>query len=168
MYRIKPLPNWCLTGTRPAFYDTESADTIEQTAKLYGVIQELVNDYNKYVDEINKTINDFITGITKDQEEFKNSINKIMHDYIAMIDEKIKLQDLKIDETIDFMKTNLSSSITSLLTEMKTNGELDEAILNAIDNIGTRVNTLENTEYALVYEDGTENLILQKTVKEGA
>ena len=167
MYRIKPLPNWCLTGTRPAFYDTESADTIEQTAKLYGVIQELVNDYNKYVDEINKTISDFIGGITKDQKEFEDSINKIMHDYIIMLDEKLKLQDLEIAEAINFMKTNLQSSIYKLLGEMQANGELNGVILNAFDNFGTRLNKLENTEYTLAYEEGTENLILQKTIKEG-
>jgi hypothetical protein len=65
------------------------------------------------------------------------------------------------------MKDNLSESITILINEMKENGELDTSILNAFDNLGNRVLTLENTEYSLVYEEGTENLILQKVVKDG-
>lgn len=168
MYRIKPLPEWCLTDTLPAFYDTESATTVEETAKLYGKVKNLVEDYNKYVNEINKTIEDFTNGVNQDQEEFKNSIIKIMHDYIHSVDTKIDIQDSRISEAVEFMTINLSQSITSLLTEMKENGELDVAVLNAIDNIGNRVSTLENTEYSLVYESGTENLILQKTVKGGA
>ena len=167
MIRFKPLPGWIMTGTRPSVYDSESATALEQTAKVYGAMNELIDDYNKLVEELNTKIDGFIESTNKDQEEFKASIDKIVHDYIKMLDEKVKLQDSKIDEAVLFMKDNLSASITTVIGQMKESGELDEAVLNAIDNIGDRVTTLENTEYTLVYEDGTENLILQKTIKVG-
>lgn len=167
LIKIKLLPHWCLTGTRPAFYDTESATAVEQTAKLYGVINEIIDGYNKTVDELNTTITEFIESTNNDQEEFKEHIDKIVHDYIEMLDEKIKLQDKEIAEAVSFMKDNLSESVNQVVQEMVENGEIDEAILSAMGTLESRVTTLENTEYTLVYESGTENLILQKTIKEG-
>lgn len=164
---IKPLSNWAYLDSKFAFSDTESATAIEQTAKVYRKIQELIEDYNKNVEQINKLIADFTEGINKDQEEFIKSINKIMHDYIHSIDTKIDLQNKEVNDAVNYMKTNLSTSISEIVSEMKTNGELDVAIANGFDNLGTRVEVLENTEYTLVYEPGTENLILQKSVKEG-
>ena len=39
---IKRLPDWVVTDTQKAFYDLESSTAIEQTARLYGKMQELV------------------------------------------------------------------------------------------------------------------------------
>lgn len=167
MYKFTDLPNWCLTGSNPAFYDTDSATAVEQTAKLYGAMKTLIKESENAINQLDKEIEDFKNGINQDQEEFKTNITKIMHDYIHSIDTKIDSQDLAIVKAIEFMTTNLSSSINELITDMKESGEIDEAIVNGFDNLGDRVNTLENTEYALVYEVGTENLILQKTVKDG-
>lgn len=155
MGRLNILPVFKFPDTIPSVYDRESKTCIEMTAKVYNAMRELQLDYEK-----------FITGTIEYQKEFESRIVKIMHDYIHSIDMKIDAQNLSITNAIEYMTTNLKTSITELITEMKNNGELDEAILNAIDNIGNRVTTLENTEYTLEYEEGTENLILVKTVKE--
>ena len=44
------------------------------------------------------------------------------------------------------MKTNLSESIRTLIAEMHESGEFDEAVLNAIENFGSRVVNLETTQ----------------------
>ena len=75
--RLSPLPKWVLTDTRPAIYDVESATCVEQTAKVYAKIQELVNDYNLFVDEVNTCIEKFMNDTNADYECFKNEINKI-------------------------------------------------------------------------------------------
>lgn len=174
MIRFKPLPNWCLTGSKPAFYDTESATAVEQTAKLYGVIQELINDYNKFTEEINTSITEFIESTNQDQECFKKHIDKIVHDYIAMLDDKVKLQDKKLNEAIEYMTTNIQSAVRTLMDEMIASGEIDEVVMNAVDNIGDRVSTienkikqLENVEYTFTYNEESENLVFSKLVKEG-
>jgi hypothetical protein len=156
MSRLNILPIFKFPDTIPSVYDRESKTCIEMTAKVYNAMRELQLDYDK-----------FITGTIEYQKEFESRIVKIMHDYIHSIDMKIDKQNLEVANAVEFMKTNLSESITELLTEMKNNGELDEAILNSITNIGNRITVLENTEYTLEYEEGTENLILVKTVKEG-
>lgn len=166
MGKVNLLPKWILPDTIPSVYDTDSGTCIEMVAKVYGAMTNLQKEYNSFVDEINKTIIDFTNSIEQDQECFKEKITKIMHDYIMKIDEKIKMQDLVINEAVIFMKDNLSASINQLVEDMKESGELDQAILEALDNLGVRVETLENTEYTLEYEEETENLILKKTVKE--
>lgn len=161
------LPKWCLTGSNPAFYDTDSATAVEQTARIYGAMKTLISESEKAINELDKAMNDFKTGITADQNTFKAHIEKIMHDYIIMLDEKIKLQDKEIEETIVYIKDNLTDGVTQVINQMKESGELDEALAEAFNNVDTRVTTLENTEYSLVYEEGTEHLILQKSIKEG-
>lgn len=156
MGRLNILPVFKFPDTIPSVYDRESKTCIEMTAKVYNAMRQLQLDYEK-----------FITGTIDYQKEFESRIVKIMHEYIHSIDMKIDNQNLEIANAVEYMTTNISTSITELLTEMKTNGELDTAITNAFDNIGSRVSTLENTEYTLEYEEGTENLILVKTVKEG-
>lgn len=133
--RIPQLPHWCITDKYPAFYDTESATAIEQTAKLYGAIQEIIKDYNKFAEEVNQIITEFIESANQDQEEFKCKITKIMHDYIAKIDEKIKLQDYKMNEAIDYMKNNIMESISELFREMKENDEFNDVILEVLNDI---------------------------------
>lgn len=56
--RIKPLPHWVLTDTQPAFYDTEAVTVLELLSKVYGKIEELVDDYNKYVEELDTKMNE--------------------------------------------------------------------------------------------------------------
>ncbi len=153
--RIKLLPLWCITNTRPAFYDVESDTAVEMVGKVYAAMRELQTDYNKYVTEINKTITDFITGVNEDQECFEKRMTKVIHDYLDYLESKVKEQDKVIAEAVAFMKTNLKTSITELITQMHESGEFDEAVLNAIDNIGERVATIETTisEHTSLIED---------------
>lgn len=156
MGRLNILPVFKFPDTIPSVYDKESRTCIEMTAKVYNAMRELQLDYDK-----------FITGTEEYQKEFECRIVKIMHDYIHSIDMKLDVQSAEVKNAVEFMTTNISSSITEVIRTMNENGELSEAVLNAIDNIGSRVSTLENTAYTLEYEEGTENLILVKTVEDG-
>lgn len=143
--RIPQLPHWCMTDKFPAFYDTESVTVIEQTARLYAIMQKLIEDYNKFVTETNTTIETFINDSNADQKEFECRMTKVIHDYLDYMDTKIKNQDKVIADAVAYMKENLKTSITDLISQMHESGEFDEAVLNAIDNIGARVVTLETT-----------------------
>lgn len=136
--KIELLPLWCITDKYPAFYDTESATAIEQTAKLYGAMRTLQEEYNNMATTVNATINAFINDVNADQEEFENHINKIIHDYIAMIDEKIKLQDKTIADSIDsqneviedaivYIKNNITEVANRIMREAVENGTIQIA-----------------------------------------
>ena len=86
---IKLLPNWLLTGQRPAFYDTESVTVIELAANLQGKMNELINDYNAFVNTINATILDFMGQSKADQEAFEVAMRQEFQDFIDVIDMKV-------------------------------------------------------------------------------
>ena len=133
-YCLKHLPHWVLTDPQPAFYDCESATAIQQTAKLYGKIQELITIYNDFVRDINRYITEFEDGIIKDFNCFQNCVIKTMNDYIQSIDTKIELQDNNIQEAIDYMKNNLVSTITTLFNNAVQNGDITANLLETYDS----------------------------------
>ena len=154
MARIKPLPHWALTDLQPAFYDVESVTAIEMVAKVYSKIEELINDYNSYVDEINKTISDFQNGIITDFNEFKDCITRIMNDYIETIDTKINLQDLKIENkfteqdqvienAVNYMKNNLIATVTNLYEQGFEHGDYTSMISVSYDNEEEEITILD-------------------------
>lgn len=162
-YHVRPLPNWVLTNLQSAFYDSESGTVLQQMARVYSKIEELINTYNNFVREINRYIDEFENGIIKDFECFKNCIIKTINDYIETIDTKINLQDLKISEAIDrqdrsiqdkfnsqdeviqnavdYMKNNLIITLTNLFNEALSNGDI-------------------SVELATNYTEATESLVL--------
>lgn len=133
-YCLQHLPHWVLTDTLPAFYDCESATAIQQTAKLYGKIQELITIYNDFVRDVNRYITEFEEGIIKDFNCFQNCVIKTMNDYIESIDTKIELQDNKIQEAIDYMKNNLVSTVTTLFNQAVQNGDIRATLLETYDS----------------------------------
>ena len=104
---MKRLPKWCITDKFPALYDTESATAIEQTAKLYGAISELIDEYNNWVDKINAQIEAFENAMEKDYEVFKVAMRQEFQDFIDIVDLKMQAQDKDIADAINYMKTNL-------------------------------------------------------------
>lgn len=162
-YHVRPLPNWVLTNIQSAFYDSESGTILQQMARVYSKIEELINTYNDFVREINRYIDEFEDGIIKDFECFKNCIIKTMNDYIETIDMKINLQDLKISEAIERQDKSIQDKFDSQ----------DEVIQNAVDymkdNLVTTLTTLFNealengdieVNLATNYTEETESLVL--------
>ena len=133
-YCLQHLPHWVLTDTLPAFYDCESATAIQQTAKLYGKIQELITIYNDFVRDINRYITEFEEGIIKDFNCFQNCVIKTMNDYIESIDTKIELQDNKIQEAIDYMKNNLISTVNTLFNQAIQSGDITATLYEDYDS----------------------------------
>ena len=95
---ISKLPKWCLVNKFPAFYDFESLTVTEQTARLYGKVAELIESYNKYVEEINKTIGEYEDKQDKDISDFIHRLSCLADNYINTVDMKIMHQDRQIAE----------------------------------------------------------------------
>lgn len=126
--RIDLLPKWTLTNFQPAFYDSESATVLQQMAKVYAKLQELIEDYNSFVNEINTTITDFQNGLLGDFDCFKNCIISTMNNYIETIDTKINLQDTEIANAIEYMKDNIVQTATTIINQAIENGTLQVAV----------------------------------------
>ena len=107
---MKLLPYWTLTGSNPAFYDTQSATAIEQTAKVYGAMQSLITEYNQFVINLNKEITDYENTTNRNIDEFKECITNIVSNYIQTV-------DMKISELEKHMKTNLEDTAQKMLND---------------------------------------------------
>ena len=127
-YHIRPLPFWVLTDLQPAFYDSESGTVLQQLSRIYPKIQEVINSYNDFVREVNRYIDEFENGIIEDFNCFKNCIIKTMNDYIESIDTKINLQDMDIQNAIDYMKNNIVETTTNVVNQAIQNGDINISI----------------------------------------
>lgn len=127
-YHIRPLPFWVLTDLQPAFYDSESGTVLQQLSRIYPKIQEVIDSYNDFVREVNRYIDEFENGIIKDFNCFKNCIIKTMNDYIESIDMKINLQDMDIQNAIDYMKNNIVETTTNVVNQAIQNGDINISI----------------------------------------
>lgn len=158
---IENLPVWNFNNLKPSFNDLESATAVEMVYKLYGKNRELIDDYLKFVEDIKNEIKVFQDSTNQDLECFKENITKICNDYIATMDMKIDCQDRKIAEIYEYLKENLTSTITTMISEMKESGELEEIILDALDNVNTKINSLEekmNNKIANLHFDNVEEM----------
>lgn len=146
---IIKLPKWVLVNKFPAFNDLESLTAIEQTARIYGKINELIESYNKYVEEINKTINDFEEEKTADINAFIERITCLSSNYINTIDIKIAHQDRQIAEIYDRFKDDVLNTVKLLVSDLKATGELDNALVEAVGELNNKVDTLiaENNSF---------------------
>ena len=94
---IDVLPPWVETGLQPAFYDLESGTVLQQTARMYAKVRELVDSYNQFTEDVTDTVNDYI-------ERF-NELYTYVHDYFDNLDvqEEInhKLDEMAEDGTLE-------------------------------------------------------------------
>lgn len=121
MKEINVLPRIIVPDSIPSAYDVTSMNAIEQTGKVYAAVRELQEYFNSFMSEINQAMTDFQNGVLSDQNSFEEQLTKIIHDYIHLIDEKIKMQDLKIEH-------ELAGAIEELLNELVNKGELENII----------------------------------------
>lgn len=142
--KIKPLPHWALTGNNPAFYDTESVTTIEQTGRVYAKMEELVEHYNNFVDSVNQHIENFENAAEKDFEVFTTSIRQEFQDFIDTVDLKIKYQDAEIARAVEYMTTNLNNSINEMLVNLRESGGFSKEVLRVFSDITNEISALES------------------------
>lgn len=118
------LPFWHMTIKKPAFYDAESGSAIEQTAKVYGAMNELIGEYNKFAENTNKIISEFTAKTKEEQNIFENCIKEMMHTYIESIDIMIQKQDLKIADAEKYMKENITETAITLINNALADGTI--------------------------------------------
>ena len=110
------LPFWRLTNKYPAFYDTESGTAIEQTAKLYGAMRDLIDAYNKFVEETNNAMEAHGEATSKEHEEFETAIRQEFQDFIDTIE--LRLNGMPDAEAVAEISSKLSG-LDHLLTEFE-------------------------------------------------
>lgn len=93
------LPKWVLANPFPAIHDFESLTVIDQTARIYGAMQTLINEYNAFAEEVNNMVATFAEDETNAREEFEKDITKVIREFICSSNEKFE-RNMKDIETI--------------------------------------------------------------------
>ena len=90
---INFLPPWVETNIQPAFYDKESGSVLQQTARMYAKVNQLVRHFNCLSKETKETVDEYIAKFVelKDfvdtyfenldvQEEINNKLDEMAED----------------------------------------------------------------------------------------
>lgn len=151
---MRLLPEWFLTNKYPTLYDKDSLTVIEQTARVYGAMNELIEEYNAHSESINKIIEEFISSTEKDQETFEVALRQEFQDFIDIVD--LKLIEFKNEvislnthylNLLESHKNEVNTKLTEQDQEIETRlSEQDQEIEEAVDfmkeNIVASVNTV--------------------------
>lgn len=121
---IPLLPIWNLNPNRSSFYDRDSGTLLELAAKLHSTMNELIDDYNKFIVDINEKLSKFEQDSTADRELFETGLRQEFQDFIDTVDLKIANIEKNTDSaTIDDLAlriTNLEQAYNTGLAEINT------------------------------------------------
>lgn len=117
------LPKWVLPPTMPSIYDSESFTSLEMVSKLYGAMNALIEEFNKFDKDINSQVENFIKNETEHREVFEYNITTVIKQFICSTEEKftdlrevakeevnkaIQAGDIKIAEVYDPVTESLN------------------------------------------------------------
>lgn len=72
------LPPWVETGLQPAFYDRESGTVLQQTARMYDKVNQLIRNFNELSEETKTTVEEYILKF--------NDLKDFVDDYFDNLD----------------------------------------------------------------------------------
>ena len=120
---INFLPPWVETNIQPAFYDKESGTCLQQTARMYAKVNQLIRHFNDLSKETRETVAEFIAKFVelKDfvdtyfenldvQEEINNKLDQMLEDgdFAELFDEwlpkKLSYYEIDTDTTLADIK----------------------------------------------------------------
>lgn len=161
--KIEMLPKWCIPNTNPAFYDTESATAIEQTAKLYGKVRELIDAYNEFVGNVETLIEEFEKSVTTDMETFKLGIRQEFQDFIDVVN--LRLQQFEVE--FDTFKGDVNNLINEYKNYLDTKySQFTTNILNQFETLRTEVNTkIENQNTTISNAIESQNTAINNAIE---
>lgn len=98
---IPLLPKWYLNHNRPTFYDTDAGTILELAGNLHGKMNEIIDDYNKFVDNVTERLTIYEQDTTQDFELFKTGIRQEFQDFIDTVD--IRIQHIESNVSSDYI-----------------------------------------------------------------
>lgn len=101
------LPKWALLNPLPAIYDFESVTPLQQTARVYGAMQEMIREYNAFADLINKEMQSFVGSSEEEIKNFKKSV-----------EERIRCKFNDMDATFAKIKSDLVTYTNDYLAKV--------------------------------------------------
>ena len=165
---IELLPPWIETGLQPAFYDKESGTVLQQTARMYAKVNEVVESVNEqnttideYIDKFNE-LHDYVYDYFDNldvQEEINNKLEDMAEDgslttlIKGYVDPYIEAQNLIIEaqgETIAGHTLSINSLDSRLTQEVVDRASGDAQLETEISNIVASAGTAGESSSEIV------------------
>lgn len=137
MYNIHPITP-ILKPYVPSQYEGESFTALELTAKSAAKINEIVEAFNKYVEKVDATIEDFKSGVNGDEELFRMEMAQKFQDFIDVIEIAYDAQNLKISESVEYLRANFKEYVEEQVRTLYESGELEENLLDAVGELSSK------------------------------
>lgn len=166
---INKLPRWIFTPN--SRYDTESVTEIEAIGKLQGKMNELVDEYNKFVDQANEKIESFVATSEEEQRVFEMAMRQEFQDFIDVVNIKFNLAVKGVEEAVALVETTKKEMIEDIEREKA-------EILSELEIAGDIVQTIGDSESSVMSQKAVtdqlagvfdvvigKNLLNQKTIK---
>lgn len=96
---INFLPPWVETNIQPAFYDKESGSVLQQTARMYAKVNQLVRHFNELSKETKETVDEYIAKFV----ELKDFVDTYFDNLDVQEEVNNKLDELVADGTLQEM-----------------------------------------------------------------
>lgn len=97
---MKELPPWNIPSTAPAVHDLESVSSLEMVSKLYGAMQSLITEWNKYSETVNADLSEKDTEVRNAIQEFEHKFTCISNNLVQMVRDNEKKLDGKITDAV--------------------------------------------------------------------
>lgn len=148
------LPKWVVANKYPAFFDMESMTAIEQTARLYGAVQDLIESFNTFVSLVDSDLTNFNEEYQHNNEVHEVSIRQLIQDFFDSVETALQLQNSKISNIENTFGKNIENAINKAIR----NGSLNIA-LSHNENTEQLMITISDTKAEeIYYDEGTETL----------
>ena len=162
MNRINFLPPWVETNLQPAFYDKESGTVLQQTARMYAKVNQLVrnvNEQNEAIDlyiakfiELKDYVEDYFANLDV-QEEINNKLDDMVEQGTLqeIITDYIQANVAWVFDTVADMQssTNLVNGSYARTLGYTTKGDGGGAYYSISDTSQTGAIALANDLYAI-------------------
>lgn len=104
---MQRLPHWVIPDNFPLKFDCESSTAIEQTARLYGAIQTLIDEHNAFIKTVNESVDTLEQEIVNENVVFSMALRQEFQDFIDVV-------NLQVEKLEQYVTNNLQTAINDL------------------------------------------------------
>jgi uncharacterized protein YdcH (DUF465 family) len=118
------LPRWLLPSSVPSVYDTDSKTVIEQTAKVYGAMRQLIEEYNAFSETMENAFNENNSANAAEIQNFKKSVEQRLRCQFEKMDAAFQ----KLAMEVNHIDRNVIQVTTDIVNQAIVDGKITVAI----------------------------------------
>lgn len=145
------LPKWILSNKFPSFYDSESQTAIEMVSRVYGAMNEMIEEFNSFISKIEKHVTDYESLNDEEREVYEVALRQEFQDFIDTVALKVMSQDQKFNDADSYMRSEIQK-IASMFIQKAINEQLDIYNGKMLSNLDMSNFIIENLGNAI--DDG--------------